>query len=469
MTLRRSVCACLLLGAAVLGFAPAAEAGPRTTRPTGGIDIVKVDGFLDATNLDFVVESIHAANDRGSSLLILQIDSPGALDTDVNEILDAIDASDVPIAAWVGPSGAAAGGGAALLVAGAHLNGIAQGSSVGAAVPLTLDGSHDRSPAAVTAQIAALDRARGRSADGARTLANRTSTAAAAKRAGVVERISPTLGDFIVGVDGETVTTADGAHTLSTAKVVGTGEDRRRQPNQELRFLRLDIGSQLVHTLNEPGIAYLLFVAGLSLLLFEFFTAGIGLAGLVGAGAIVASFSGFSHLPVRLWAAGMIVVAVIAFAIDIQAQIAKAWTVIGGVLLVVGSLFLYGTDAIAPSWWVYVAVIVGTLAFMLAGMPAMVRSRFSTPTVGREGLIGEEGVAEVTVDPDGVVRVRDALWRARTNRATPIAAGEPLRVVEIDGLLLEVEPLEGAARDYRDRKPRGRDAHGDSEGLPPQG
>ena len=89
---------------------------------------------------------------------------------------------------------------------------------------------------------------------------------------------------------------------------------------------------------------------------------------------------------------------------------------------------------------------------MLAGMPAMVRSRFSTPTIGREWMIGEDGTARTAIDPDGVVPVRDAPWRARTNRATPIAAGDPVRVAAIDGLVLEVEPLEGAARDYRERR-----------------
>ena len=84
-------------------------------------------------------------------------------------------------------------------------------------------------------------------------------------------------------------------------------------------------------------------------------------------------------------------------------------------------------------------------------MTAMVRSRFSTPTIGREELIGEMGVAEVGVDPDGVVRVSDALWRARTNRATPIAAGDAVRVVAVEGVLLEVEPESGGARDYRKR------------------
>ena len=100
-------------------------------------------------------------------------------------------------------------------------------------------------------------------------------------------------------------------------------------------------------------------------------------------------------------------------------------------------------------------VLAGLVVFMVAAMPAVVRSRYSTPTVGREGIIGEMGTAEADVAPEGVVLVRGARWRARTNRATPIDAGQAVRVVSIDGLLLEVEPLEGAARDHRDRD----DAH----------
>jgi len=82
----------------------------------------------------------------------------------------------------------------------------------------------------------------------------------------------------------------------------------------------------------------------------------------------------------------------------------------------------------------------------------MVRTRFSTPTIGREWMIGEEGEAVTNISPDGVVRVRGALWRARTNRATPIDLRSGIRVVEVDGLLLEVEPLEGGAKDYRERR-----------------
>jgi membrane-bound serine protease (ClpP class) len=85
-------------------------------------------------------------------------------------------------------------------------------------------------------------------------------------------------------------------------------------------------------------------------------------------------------------------------------------------------------------------------------MPNMVRTRFATPTIGREWMIGEEGVVIADVDPEGVVEVGAGRWRALTNRATPVMAGDRIRVAAIDGVTLQVEPLEGAARDYREMR-----------------
>ena len=112
-------------------------------------------------------------------------------------------------------------------------------------------------------------------------------------------------------------------------------------------------------------------------------------------------------------------------------------------------------DGLSLSWITLLVAIVGMTLAMVAGMPAMVRTRFSTPTIGREWMIGEVGTAVGEVAPDGIVTVRDAPWRARTNRATPIAAGQAVRVASIDGLLLEVEPTDGGAKDYRE----GRSSH----------
>ena len=131
------------------------------------------------------------------------------------------------------------------------------------------------------------------------------------------------------------------------------------------------------------------------------------------------------------------------FAVDVQTGVPRVWTGIGTVALVVGSLLLY--DGLSLSWITLLVGIGGVLLVMIGGMPAMVRTRFSTPTIGREWMIGEVGEAVAAVAPDGIVTVRDAPWRARTNRATPDRRRRPGAGGRVDGLLLEVEPLEGAA------------------------
>jgi membrane-bound serine protease (ClpP class) len=118
-------------------------------------------------------------------------------------------------------------------------------------------------------------------------------------------------------------------------------------------------------------------------------------------------------------------------------------------MFVIGSFTLFEGGLL--SWITLGVAIVSVLLAFIAGMPSMVRTRFSTPTIGRDWMIGAIGRAVTAVDPDGVVQIRDALWRASTNRATPIEELDAIRVVAIDGLVLEVEPESGGAKDYRER------------------
>ena len=161
---------------------------------------------------------------------------------------------------------------------------------------------------------------------------------------------------------------------------------------------------------------------------------------------------GLAVLPTNAYAVGLLVFSMFGFGIDVQTGVPRVWTGIASVAYLLGSVLLY--DGRSLSWITLLVSVLGMVLAMLAGMPAMVRSRFSTPTIGREWMVGEEGVATTAVDPDGTVLVRDAPWRARTNRATPIPDGAPVRVAAIDGLVLEVETLEGAARDHRERTAR---------------
>jgi membrane-bound serine protease (ClpP class) len=210
-----------------------------------------------------------------------------------------------------------------------------------------------------------------------------------------------------------------------------------------------------MHTVASPPVAYLLFAIGLALLVFEFFTAGIGIAGVVGAICVLLGTYGLASLPVRGWAVALIMLALVAFAVDVQVGVPRFWTGVGLVMFVVASFALYqpidGSN-MRMSWITLVSGIAMMALAFIVGMPSMVRTRFATPTIGREWLIGTEGVAVSDVNPEGIVNVHDAQWRARTNRSTPITSGSSFRVAAIDGVTLEIEPLEGAARDYREKR-----------------
>ena len=375
-----------------------AQAPSRTT-----IDVIEVSGLLDPISVDFIAGALAEAQTDRVTALVVRLDSEGSVAPagDLEALVESIEGSDVPVAIWVGPGRAArASGGAFDLFEAAPVRGVAPGSTVG------------------------------------------RQSAAAAVEAGVATVSAATLGDFIVAIDG-----ASGIEVPT--RVV---EREGRPPQQELapgarvRFDEPSLLAQLLHAVVTPSAAYLLACVGLLLILFEFFTAGVGVAGVTGAASLVLGGYGLGVLPTRPWAVAFLALGIVGYGVDVQAGAPRAWTVIGTLSFVAGSFFLFG-DGLSVPLVVLAGVIAGVALFMVAGMPAMVRTRFSTPTIGRESMLGELGTAVSDVDPDGVVTVREAPWRARTNRATPIRAGEAIRVAAIDGLLLEVEPLEGAAKE----------------------
>ena len=426
----------LVLAAALIGLAAPAgaqEDAPQENPATdpGRVSILKVEGLIDPVMADFIERSIREADEADLVAVVLQLDSEDAVVSDARlvELARLFDEVDVPVAVWVGPSGSRALGGAAQLTASADLVGLAPGSRLGRTGDLVIPDE------LLTAEFLS---ARDRLATGTINEEQARELAIAA------EHEAPVIGEFLIGIDG-----------FQTQEV--EVEDRTvREPLTVPVFSALPIQDQLFHTVASPPAAYLLFLIGLSLIVFEMFTAGVGVAGLVGAGSFVLGCYGFSVLPTRPWAVALLVLAVFGFSVDVQTGVPRVWTGFGAGALAVGSFTIY--DGFGLSWVTLLVGIGGMLLFALAGMPAMVRTRFSTPTIGREWMIGEEGEAVTQVSPDGVVRVRGALWRARTNRATPLALHDPIRVTEVDGLLLEVEPLEGGAVDYREKRRSGEDS-----------
>ncbi|MDB2392747.1 hypothetical protein N9V91_07005 [Acidimicrobiaceae bacterium] len=427
--LTRALVGALLLLPLLTVFMQPAQA--QDTEPAAGVAVVlQVSGLLDPLLADFVADAIHDADAEGAKVVVLQLNSTGSVIShdELNELADVISNADVPIAMWVGPSGARATGPWVELAGLVDRIGVAPGSRIG-------DSGNER----------LLDELFGDLLGSAGSLLqNDTIGSDQVIELGIAPNEAPTVGDFVVSLSDLGVATS----------VSGEGEDARTVSDTVVRFERLSLLAGQLHTVASPPVAYLLFTIGLALLVFEFYTAGVGVAGVVGAGMFLLGSFGLWVLPVSTVAVVLIVVSMLAFSVDVQTGVPRFWTIAGALALLAGTVTLY-TDGISMSWIPMIVGVVGITMMMVTGMPTMVRTRFSTPTIGREWMIGEVGSAVEEVAPDGVVKINDALWKARTNRATPVAAGGHVRVVAVEGLVLEVEPQEGAARDYRERRSDG--------------
>jgi membrane-bound serine protease (ClpP class) len=410
------------------------------------VDVLQVSGLFDPILLDSVETAIADAETNGSQALILQVNSKGTVisDDEVEHLLELIADAPVPIGVWVGPTGARFYGTAAQILAVADVTGMAPGARIGyIGVPLTP--SNAKSNGGVDFGVAE-ERLR----NGSVGLSDARTLDIFKQR--IADEGVPTVTSMLQALDGF----SENGVELDTTELVVLGDGTTRYDTiATVRFSKLSLVDQLFHTVASPPVAYLLLLTGLALIIFEFFTAGVGLAGAVGAVCTVLACTGMAVLPTRPWAFALIVLAMLAFAIDVQVGIPRFWTGVGIVLVSLASLFIYEPlpgATLRPSWIALLAGIGGIVLTFIVGMPSMVRTRFATPTIGREWMIGQTGVAVEDIGPEGLVEVGGARWRARTNRATPVSVGDPIRVAAIDGITLEIEPLEGAARDYRERR-----------------
>src|ERR671910_30388 len=345
--------------------APTAATAPAQEDCADGVvNVIEVDGLLDTVLADFVDDEVDEANGDGCvRAVVLQLDTGGATLSEgrVDELVAALETSEVPGDVW----------------------GVAPGSSI-EVTPALLDAR-----GVAPADLGDVD------------VGDRIGHERAVEL-DLVDNDAPVLGEFVVGLPDVESEAVEGG----------------RQPLTEFRFASLGIVGQLMHTVASPPVAYLLFVIGLTLLLFELYTAGVGVAGVTGAGLLLLGSYGLVALPTRPIGVALLLLAMFAYGVDVQTGVPRVWTGIGTVAFVVGSLVLY--DGVSVSWVTLLIAFVGITLTMLAGMPTMVRTRFSTPTIGREWMVGEMGSARTDIDPDGVVSIRDAPWRDRPHAPQPL-------------------------------------------------
>ena len=408
------------------------------------VDVVEVNGLIDEIVAHDIEQAIDRAENSNSQAIIFQVNSHGSVVSTarMTQLFEKIINSKMPIGVWVGPTTARAYGSAAQLLAVADVSAMADGTRIGK-----------------TGKLLTTSAGKISFGDASSQLLTSTLNSQEAKKLGALKLTTadegvPVLRNMLLALDGLTIK-GKTLHTVVDAK------DENGQLVRDAattRFFKLGLVERLLHTSASPPVTYLLFIIGLALLIFEFFTAGIGFAGVVGAICVVLGSHGLATLPLRGASLVLMLIAMFALAIDVQVGIPRFFTGLGLVLFTISSVTLFrpsdGGD-VRLSWLTLASGVAAISLAFVVGMPSMVRTRFATPTIGREWMIGSVGVAVGEINPLGIVRIHDANWRARTNRSTPINDGQELKVAAIDGVTLEVEPLEGAARDYREmRKPK---------------
>lgn len=394
----------------------------------------RVEGPITPLVADHLVDTVSAAVDGGHGVLLVELDTPGGLDTSMREIVQAFLTAPVPVVVYVSPAGARAASAGAIIAFSAHVAAMAPGTNIGAATPISLEGGEviDKVIEDAAAYVAAIAEERGRNVDFAvdTVREGRSAPASEAVEIGAVDLVAASRGQLLDELDGRTVAVSPGGRevTLRTAGAALVAYD-------------MSLTRRLLQTLADPNLAFLLLSVGTLGIIYELATPGAGLGGVLGTIMIVLAFVSLSVLPVDLAGVALLVLAVALFVAELFAPGVGVFAGGGALALVFAGLLLFQRPTgvgIDLAYLLPVPVVVG-VATVVVGRAAW-RSRRDPPYTGPGGaVIGTHGTVRSAQGPTGQVFVSGALWKARSSTGQPLTVGCSVRVVDRHGLELVVE------------------------------
>jgi membrane-bound serine protease (ClpP class) len=431
----------LLLGLTLLavffGLRPASAQTPLSTEPTRVV-VLGVEGGIDRTMISYLDDRLTSAEEEGA-VVVLQIDTPGTIDQDGLALAERVANLTVPVIAWVGPAPAKATGAGMLLMYASSLAAVSPGSQTGPLEPLDL--AHpDQVPDDLQATIEGWIEARDKDTQLIRQ--DEALPGAAAMDLGIATAAASSVPQLLDEVDGREVQTADGPVILRTA--IATDEQQAKAQPVQVTFDGLGPIQRVAHAVASPSMIYFLLVIGLACLAFELTQPGFGFAGFAGAGMVALGVYGLWVVPP--WWPGMLLLlgGIALMTLDVRRRRLGAVTVAGVLAFAAGSILAWkGTaPAMGISPWLIGGAVIASILYYGFALTVAIQSRDRIVNTQR-GLIGLTGEARGTLSPEGPVYVKGALWRGRS-ASGEIAAGTPVRVRGVDGLVLRVEAEPGA-------------------------
>ncbi|NOY99295.1 MAG: nodulation protein NfeD [Chloroflexi bacterium] len=410
--------------------------------------VMTIDGPIAPAMQQYLHRAIQVAEQRQAEILVLQLNTPGGSIDTMNNMIQEMRASRVPIVVYVAPRGAMAGSAGTIITLAGHAAAMAPETAIGAASPVGPEGedlgktlqakvaeitkatirslAERRGPEAVKLAEETIDKARAVSAN-------------EALEAGLIDFVANDLDDLLRQLDGFQVELADGPRTLHTA-------------NARVDDLPLTFIEQLLKMLTDPNIVFLLLTIGVQAVFIELSQPGGWVSGFIGIVCLALATYGLGILPVNWFGLLFMAISFVLFVLDVKAPTHGALTAAGIGSFIVGALVLFNSpgtpqfERVSVPLVIMVGILTGLmfaaiLSFALRALRAPVRT-------GRTSLIGNTGTAQSALDPSGTVRAGSELWSAElAEGAEAIQKGERIEVVAVEGLRLKVRKLdEGTTR-----------------------
>ncbi len=412
-------------------------AWPSSVFALDDIIVIKINGAINPVVAEFVTDEIDQANVSSAELIVIQMDTPGGLDTSMRQIIKGIESSNIPVASFVSPGGSRAASAGTFITIASHIAVMEPGTNIGAAHPVNLMGGGGESGQAKTmeekvvndaaAYIRSLAELRGRNAQWAElSVRNSVSISAEeAQRLAVIDLVAVNLNSLVLALDKREVKIKKGSVVLSTV-------------GKNILFKEMNRRQRILDIISNPNITYILMMLGLVGLYLELSNPGLILPGVIGAISMILALYAMQTLPINYAGLMLIILGAVLFIAEINMMSYGLLSVSGAISIFLGSIMLIDSDD--PAMQISRAVLYPTLGMTLLVTTGTIylaaRSSQLRTSTGLEGLVGEAGVVKETLNPQGRVLVHGEIWNAESD--VTISEGEKVVVESVAGLTTKV-------------------------------
>lgn len=405
--------------------------------PKKEVMVITVDGVINPVSAEYIEKNISRANEKKVEALIIELDTPGGLDTSMRKIVKDIIGSEVPIVVYVSPSGSRAASAGVFITLAAHIAAMAPGTNIGAAHPVGLGEKMDKTMTEkatndAAAYIKSIAERMGRNAKWAEDAVRKSisATETEALKDHVIDLVSKDINSLLNDINGMKVQTAFGEKVLRTKDAVVIREE------MGLRY-------KILNLISDPNIAYILMLLGFYGLFFELTNPGALFPGVIGGICLILAFYAFQTLPVNYAGLLLIILAIILFVLEVKIVSHGVLTIGGIIAMIIGSLMLFESPVPFMKLSLYIilpATFITTLFFTLTlGLAFKAYKR--KPVTGVEGIIGHNGIADTDITKDGgMVLLHGERWSAYADE--PLPKGEKIIVESISGLKVKVRKVD---------------------------